>query len=90
MLTLSLRQERQMQEIVRPYAKSETIRITDLPESAQSKIGMLRDEFQEQAKSTLVHSLGLLEFLWFFTCFIDWNWCLFLLFPNSNTCSWCD
>lgn len=49
--------ERKMQDIVRPYAKSETVRIEDLPESARSQIGMLRDDFQEQYRGQIRRQL---------------------------------
>ncbi|CAK9097059.1 unnamed protein product [Durusdinium trenchii] len=50
-------EERKMQDIVRPYAKSETVRIEDLPESARSQIGMLRDDFQEQYRGQIRRQL---------------------------------
>lgn len=73
-----------MQETVRPYAKGDSVRISDLPESAQKQIEMLRNDFTEQAKGPLAArersemSVTLLRF--FITCYICFMLSLSILY----------
>lgn len=52
-------QERQMQEIVKPYLKPEGISIDDLPADARAQIEQLRGDYIEQVKSSLADATGL-------------------------------
>eukprot|EP00434_Breviolum_minutum_P025891 symbB.v1.2.022892.t1/scaffold2015.1/size92276/5 len=49
--------EGKMREIVMPYVKSDSVNFDDLPADARAQIEQLRDEYAEQAKSTVMRQL---------------------------------